>query len=95
LAIVDSLYTLKKFWVVLTQLWVKYGVYTPINIGLKLEFKNVTQWLDLSIFDPNLREIIKHDFYKENISTIKRMAFIVTGLNSIKYGERWRTKKTI
>jgi len=29
-----------------------YQIWTNSNIELKMLFKNVTQWLDLSIFDP-------------------------------------------
>jgi len=44
--------TLKKmlgcFNPILFQIWMNS------NIGLKMSFKNVTQWLGLSIFDPKL-----------------------------------------
>jgi len=33
---------------ILGQIW------TNSNIGLNMSFKNVTQWLGLSIFDPKL-----------------------------------------
>jgi len=33
---------------ILGQIW------TNPNVGLKIELKNVTQWLGLSIFDPKL-----------------------------------------
>jgi len=45
------LYTLKNaglFNPILGQIW------TNSNIGLKMSFKNVTQWLGLSIFDQKL-----------------------------------------
>jgi len=49
--VVENLHTLKMlgcFNPPLGQIW------TNPNVGLKMSFKNVTQWLGSSIFDPKL-----------------------------------------
>jgi len=42
---------------ILGQIW------TNSNIGLKMSFKNVTQWLGLSVFDPQIVFVITITLY--------------------------------
>jgi len=41
--IYEACFTSKQHWVVLTQMWVKYGLDKPQKIGLKMEFHILTQ----------------------------------------------------
>jgi len=50
---------LSKFF--LGQIWMNS------NIGLKMLFKNVTQWLGLSIFDPNWVKTTQHFLEFSNV----------------------------
>jgi len=46
----NFLVIIKKCWVVLTQIWVKYGQTQPLGIGLFFFYYILTQCLSLFIF---------------------------------------------